>query len=143
MLYSTNVVTTTQECEILINDASSDLNRKVLRKAMVEGEISSASNMAGVLPTQRDLIQNQLTLKQAQLAALPAGSDTRELTYEINTLENKIISYSLRIENLTGSDILEKQFELAKLEAEILILTEYKTALETRKAEIQSSASAA
>jgi hypothetical protein len=62
---------------------------------------------------------------------------------EINRLSNKKMSYENRLENFAGSNLLDKQLDVAKIEKTLEALNDFKTMLETRKADLQASASAA
>lgn len=143
MLYQTNVIETIAQCDLLIAETRDEINGLILKKSTYEGQIANNSNLANVIPTQIVDLDTLIAAKQIQLQAETETVERNTIQMEINRLSNKKMSYENRLENFAGSNLLDKQLDVAKIEKTLEALNDFKTMLETRKADLQASASAA
>jgi|GEM_PF-3810058 len=143
MLYQTNVIETIAQCDLLIAETRDEINGLILKKSTYESQIANNSNLANVIPTQIVDLETLIAAKQIQLQAETETVERNTIQMEINRLSNKKMSYENRLENFAGSNLLDKQLDVAKIEKTLEALNDFKTMLETRKADLQASASAA
>lgn len=143
MLYTTSILETVAECNRVITEVSSKLNDSIFRQATKEAQVAGNNNTAVLLPGQIILLENRIATKQQELAAADDENDQRLLTIEVNNLVNQRLRLLGRMNNFESITVLDREFDLAMLEKEIEALTEYKAAVEARKAELESSANAA
>jgi hypothetical protein len=143
MLYQTNVIETIAQCDLLIAETRDEINGLILKKSTYESQIANNSNLANVIPTQIVDLDTLIAAKQIQLQAETETVERNTIQMEINRLSNKKMSYENRLENFAGSNLLDKQLDVAKIEKTLEALNDFKTMLETRKADLQASASAA
>ncbi|MBL0316471.1 MAG: hypothetical protein IPP69_12090 [Flavobacteriales bacterium] len=143
MTYQLSNLVSVVQCDTYLQEVTDDINDLNIDIVEVQTNITTNSSLATIIPSQVTTLQEILAQQEAALAAETDTSMRRKLTLQINGLENKLIRLQKRQENLAGTNILDKQFKIALYEADLAALTEFKTALETRKTEIESSASAA
>jgi hypothetical protein len=111
-----------------------------LTKLNSESRIVQDASAAVSIPTLVTNLTAQLAAKQAELAATTDPDRQEDLTMEVNTLENRLISSSRRLENLSSTNIVKRQLGLGQLEHEINAYNEVLAALEARKVELTAQA---
>ncbi len=139
MVYSTNLLTSVAQCDTYLSEISTDLGDLGIRRGDLQTSVDTNATLASTLPIQLQQVETALLAKQAELAATTDESDARSLEIAINSLENKKLRLLNRQANLAGLTLIDKQLALAGLDAKVAVLIEFKTAVETRKTEIQNS----
>lgn len=143
MVYNTNNLASVAECDIYLQELNTEQSQLGIQQGEVQMSITNNTTMAASIPTQLQVVEGVLATRQAEHAVATDPQERRVLEIQINSLENKRLRLLNRQAGLAGTGLLDKQFTLAKIESEIDSVIEFKTAIETRKAEILSSAAAA
>lgn len=140
MSFNLSNLVTVAQCDTYLQSIENDILDLNIEITEEQTEIASNVNLAVNIPSQITSLEEVL---EQQVSALAAATETklqRNLSLMINSLENKLIRLRKRQDNLVGHSVLDKQYSLAVNESELQALTEFKTALEARKVEIQNSA---
>jgi predicted nucleic acid-binding Zn-ribbon protein len=140
MTFSTNVLMTAQECEALIAENSSQKNTLLIRRTKVANAIATNTSMVTLIPAELAAITAKITQAQGQLTNATDVLEQRNLSIEINSLENQQMRLMTQAESMTGPDLLEKQLVLSKIDKEVEALQEYDVALTARKTELTAAA---
>ncbi len=140
MTFSTNVLMTAQECDALIAENSSQKNTLLIKRTKVANAIATNTSMVTLIPAELAAITAKITQAQGQLTATTDVLEQRNLSIEINSLENQQMRLMTQAESMTGPDLLEKQLVLSKIDKEVEALQEYDVALTSRKTELTAAA---
>lgn len=140
MTFSTNVLMTAQECDALIAENSSQKNTLLIKRTKVANAIATNTSMVTLIPAELAAITAKITQAQGQLTATTDVLEQRNLSIEINSLENQQMRLMTQAESMTGPDLLEKQLVLSKIDKEVEALSEYDVALTSRKTELTAAA---
>jgi predicted nucleic acid-binding Zn-ribbon protein len=142
MGYTISVLTTVADCDMVMLEATSEKNTLTIRRIAQDSRITSRATEASLIPSQLATVVTQIAFKQSQLAAATTEMEQRELQIELNTLNSRKLRFENRLDAFEGIEQLDKQLEVAKIEAEIAVLDAYLTAIESRKADIIASSGA-
>jgi hypothetical protein len=143
MVYTSSVIETIAQCDALLLVTIDELNSLAARKTGTENQISDKANLVNIVPAQIEYLDGRIADKQALLATQTAESDKRNTLIEINALENKKMRFQNMLEGFHSLVLIDKQYELAKIEKRVEAATELKTMVEARKAELVASANGA
>lgn len=142
MLYQTTNLVSIAECDAYLHEMNIELTQLNMRLNGVQSNMVNDTTHASVIPMKLAGAQTKLAARQTQLAAATDASERNELEIEINNLENQIIRLQIKQERLTGEGPVGKQLDIAKLEKKTVVINEFIAALESRKAELQSTGGA-
>jgi predicted nucleic acid-binding Zn-ribbon protein len=143
MSYNLNNLVSVAQCDAYLDEVGQELAKINEKLTDVQEQMANKDSLSGSIPGKLARIDTQLTEKSADLAAETDLRKKRSLENEINTLESKRNSLLNRQDILAGTGYIDLQFREAKNQGRIEVLTEFITALQARKAELQSPASAA
>jgi hypothetical protein len=143
MVYNTNLLVSIAQCDTYINELNGDLINLNYRRSNLQLNIDGNTSAATTIPGQLELVETMLTTRQGELAVATDVAEQNRLNMELNSLENRRYRLQNRLSELSSTGVIDKQYSIALIDAEIVALTEFKTTVEGRKAELQSSANAA
>jgi chromosome segregation ATPase len=143
MVYNTSLLVSLSQCDAYLNEINTELNELNYRKSVQQVSIDTNATIATTIPGQLQISTDRLTDLQAQLASATDTSEQSSLQVQINSMENRIIRLQNRQAELASAGLIDRQLAVARLEADMAVWTAFKTAIEARKTELQSPASAA
>jgi hypothetical protein len=143
MAYNLNNLVSVAQCDAYLDEVGQDLTKVNESLDTVQEQMANKDTLSGLIPTKLARIDTQITEKLAEAASETDLRKKRSLENEINTLENKRNSLLNRQDILAGTGYIDLQFREAKALSRIAVFTEFITAVQTRKAELESSAAAA
>jgi hypothetical protein len=129
-------ITTLAEAELLIDNAQRDRRQKNHSAEAIDMNSETAEEKA--LRTQQELevAQAELASSNAIIAALPEGKTKEaEITKKLG-LELKIRKLTSTASSTGIVSVLEKELQLAQLNAEIVVLDDYISQITARKAQL-------
>ena len=143
MVYNTNLLVSVSQCDTYINELNGDLIDLNFRRSNLQLSIDSNTSAATTIPGQLELVETMLATRQGELATATDVAEQNRLNIELNSLENRRYRLQNRLSDLASTGVIDKQYSIARIDAEITALTEFKTSVEAHKATLQSSANAA
>jgi hypothetical protein len=136
MSYSINSATTIAGCNTLIQTATREKSKLEGRLTIYNIQKSSYTEFTAERQAELNNAQLELANITTELAAMPEGPDKTDKFIEKMALELSIAKMQRRISGSSGSDLLEKELDVAKAEAEITVLADFILAVETRKTQL-------
>jgi chromosome segregation ATPase len=143
MVYSTNTIQTLEACDAILNGLNNSETVFEARMAILQTGINEQTANAVSLPAEIVALEEDIADLQAEIAGLPEGNERNNKMIDLHNLEVDRLRLANRVNTLSGSNLTEKQFTLSNYGKRLESIAEYKAAVEARKAELQSSASAA
>ena len=136
MPYSINSATTIAGCDSLIQTATREKSKLEGRLTIYNIQKTSYTEFTAERQAELNNAQLELVNITTELAAMPEGPDKSDKLIEKMALELAIAKMQRRISGSSGSDLLEKELDVAKAEAEITVLADFILAVETRKTQL-------
>ena len=134
-VYSVENATTVAECDLLLAEATEDvdiLNDEKTILGVAQGKAEKTSTV----------VQAEISATQSELAGIvgliPTLPTSKKRVYERKQarLENKLETLGFRKEDQGSTKLLRKQFELGKIDAQLEEIARFTTAVNARKAAI-------
>ena len=131
MSYTTNSLSLSV-VQRLLRDKQAEMDRLVARRDRLIISQSTAQSRESV---EAELAQVNTALAEieAQIANMPEGELKTRAQMQRNRLENQQLQLTMRLGNIEGDDVPEREFDLAVVQFKIAELTTYITDLQARE----------
>ena len=131
MSYTTNSLSLSV-VQRLLRDKQAEMDRLVARRDRLIISQSTAQSRESV---EAELAQVNTALAEieAQIANMPEGELKTRAQMQRNRLENQQLQLTMRLGNIEGDDVPEREFDLAVVQFKIAQLTIYITDLQARE----------
>jgi len=143
MAYNLTTLVSVAQCDAYLDEVGQDLTKVNESLSSVQELKANKDSLSSAIPEKLARIDTQITEKLALAAAETDVRTKRSLENEVNALRSKRNSLLNRQDILAGTGYIDLQFREAKVLSRIAVLTEFITAVQARRAELQSSATAA
>lgn len=134
MAYSVDKLTTTADCDVLIDVAESEKDDLQYRKTTLSHQSSNYAETATEVATELMSVTTQKNALTTVVAALPDGAIKDSNLAKLKRLELKEFLLNQKKDNYGAVALLENEFEIAKIDAEIAAADDFIAALNARKA---------
>ena len=136
MSYTTNSLSLSV-VQRLLRDKQAEMDRLVARRDRLIISQSTAQSRESV---EAELAQVNTALAEieAQIANMPEGELKTRAQMQRNRLENQQLQLTMRLGNIEGDDVPEREFDLAVVQFKIAELTIYITDLQAREATLSA-----
>jgi hypothetical protein len=133
MSFSTGMITTVADCDLLLSLAAKERSDLEFRKLSVERQRSVYAENAGEVEAELTAVNAELVAVNTVLENLPDGDIKDEQITKKMRLELKLRLLHEKKENYGIVALLVKEFGQARLEQELAAAQDFTTAVEARR----------
>lgn len=136
MSYSTALLTTAADCDLLIGLANKVEGDLEFRKLSLQRQQTSYTENSVEVNSELDAVTAELTALTSIIASLPDGTNKEEQITKKKKAELKQYLLSQKKDEYGSVALLNKEYELGRIERELEETQTFITALEERKTAI-------
>jgi hypothetical protein len=133
MGFSTNLISTVADCDLLLSLAAKEKSDLDFRKLSLERQRSSYAETAVETEAELQAVTAELTALAGIIASLPNGELKDENVTKQKKLELKQYLLTEKKDNYGAVALLAKEFDQARLDKELQAAEEFSAALEERR----------
>jgi hypothetical protein len=134
MPYSVSSITTAADCDLLINMTNKQKNDLAYRKLSLERQRANYAETSLELEAELQTVNAEAAALDAVIATLPDGDVKDDNVTRKKRLELKQFLLTEKKENYGGVALLDKEYDLARVNQELTETDAFIAALEARKA---------
>ena len=136
MKYTVSLLTTVPDCQALVNIATSEKESLEFRKTGLQRQRRTATVNASEVETELVSVNAELAVLQTMLGSLPEGPNKSKVLRDLKRAEYKKFVLEDRKENYGVIALLQKEYDIACVDEEIVQTEGFITALNTRMVEL-------
>jgi hypothetical protein len=133
MAYSTNLLTTVADCELLLARAAKEKAELEFKILSGERDFSHYSTVASAVTADLEAINADIEATETVIAALPDGRTKEENQDKLVKLNYRKFILENRKENYNSITLLETEMEIAQLNQQKTEVAAFVTAVTSRK----------
>lgn len=136
MNYTLDALTTVADCDAVLTIANKEREDLDFKKLSLQRQVKTYGDNTVEISVELAGVQAELDATNTILNVLPAGAAKDEQQVKKTKLEYKIFLLNERKHNYGSVALLDKQFELGRVERELEETTVFIDAVETRKTKV-------
>jgi hypothetical protein len=133
MSFSTSMITTVADCNLLLSLATKEKSDLEFRKLSAERQRSSYAENAGEVDAELAAANAELAVVNTIIGTLPEGPTKDDNITKKMRLDLKLRLLNEKKDNYGAVALLAKEFDQARLEKELLAAQDFTTAVQARK----------
>lgn len=138
MSYSLNKITTTEDCDLLLENGNNEKSELDFRILSLQRQKESYATNSFEVSTELQLVQNQLDGVNSVLAVLPDGNDKDEAIIKKAKYELQLLVLNRRQKSYGTIALLEKELDLERAESQMASIDDYLAQIANRKTELSA-----
>ena len=136
MQYSTSNILTVADCDKLITFATKDKSLLEAKRIYLLKALDKLTEGVDAIPQSFESVNIEVAALGQAVDQMPEGDLKTNLALYMKRREYQQLSLSTKVDDYTIIALIEKQYDVSKVESEIQASAVYLAALEARKAEL-------
>jgi hypothetical protein len=136
MNYSMNLLTTQADCDTLLSFVTKDRKDLEYRRLGLERKVEDASDSSSEIEAELQSTNAELAALESFVATLPDGPTKEETHSKITRLKYRQFLLQERKDNYGTLSLIDKEYDMACIDRNIIETNELIAAVEARKAQL-------
>ncbi len=137
MIYSVSSLQTVADCNTMLSMANNDKSALLLKQADLQLTKTRYQQTAVDVEAELPLVQAEVASKTASVASAPEGSVKELYKHQLRKAESKLYVLTTKKAAYGSIAVLDKEWELARVEHDLTEVDALIAAIEARKVELE------